>query len=607
MPAACSPAALADALGVLKNVFGYPAFRAQQADIVTHVAAGGNALVLMPTGGGKSLCYQVPALMRDGVGVVISPLIALMEDQVAALCRKGVRAALLNSTLSRDESARIERSVRDGEMQFLYVSPERLLTPRCLRLLEASTVSLFAIDEAHCISEWGHDFRPEYLQLSVLHEQFGEVPRVALTATASAETRAEIVERLDLGSARVFASSFDRPNIRYRIVAKRHAHKQLLTFIRREHAGETGVVYCQTRGKVDDTAAFLDAHGLSVLPYHAGLSAEVRRDNHAWFLKQPGVIMVATIAFGMGVDKPDVRFVAHLDVPKSVEGYYQETGRAGRDGLPSEVWMAYSSYDAEPLYQMIERSTAGDAQRRVQAAKLDAMLALAETCECRRVRLLAYFGETAQPCGTCDTCVDPPARYDATGVIRQLLSCVYRVGAWCDATHVINVLRGVKTEEVVRRRHDALSAFGAGRDRCADEWRSIIRQCIALGVLGVDHTAGGGLTRTAASAGVMRCERRMMLRRWRVARAPKEKTSKSRLAADHGPETEALFERLCEWRHDVAQQRRVPGHLVFYDATLVEIAIRRPQSRWALRRIVGVGRVKAAEYGGELLCLTESQ
>src|SRR2546421_2683604 len=450
------------ALAVLNDVFGYAAFRGHQAEVIEHLAGGGDALVLMPTGSGKALCYQIPALLRDGVGVVVSPLIALMQDQVAALAELGVRAAFLNSTLSGAQAAEVERRVRRGELDLVYVAPERLLTQRCLDLLAASRLALLAIDEAHCVSQWGHDFRPEYLQLSLLQQRFPGVPRIALTATADAQTRSEILERLELAEARVFVSSFDRPNIRYRIVEKDDGRRQLLDFIRAEHAGEAGIVYCLSRRKVDEIAAFLEAEGIPALAYHAGMEGETRRRHQQRFQREDAVVMVATIAFGMGIDKPDVRFVAHLDLPKSVEGYYQETGRAGRDVLPADAWMTYGLQDVVQLRRMIQESEAPEAQKRVQAAKLDAMLGLCETAECRRVRLLAYFGEAAAPCGNCDTCLDPPATFEGTLPAQQLLSCVYRTGQRFGAMHVIDVLRGEATDKVVQRSHDELSTFGIG-------------------------------------------------------------------------------------------------------------------------------------------------
>src|SRR2546421_9596049 len=447
------------ALAVLNDAFGYPAFRGHQAEVIEHIGGGGDALVLMPTGSGKSLCYQIPALLREGVGVVVSPLIALMQDQVAALAELGVRAAFLNSTLSGAQAAEVERRVRRGELDLVYVAPERLLTQRCLDLLAASRLALIAIDEAHCVSQWGHDFRPEYLQLSVLHERFPGVPRIALTATADAQTRAEILERLELGEARVFVSSFDRPNIRYRIVEKDDARRQLVDFIRAEHAGEAGIVYCLSRKKVEETAAFLQSQGIVALAYHAGMDGDTRRGHQERFQREDGVVMVATIAFGMGIDKPDVRFVAHLDLPKSVEGYYQETGRAGRDGLPADAWMTYGLQDVVHLRRMIQESEAGEAQKRIQAAKLDAMLGLCETAECRRVRLLGYFGETGSSCGNCDTCLDPTATFGGTAAAQQLLSCVYRTGQRFGAMYVIDVLRGEATDKATERGHDRLSTF----------------------------------------------------------------------------------------------------------------------------------------------------
>src|SRR5688572_17136102 len=435
-------AAMTAALRILNEIFGYPAFRGQQAEVIAQVAGGGDALVLMPTGSGKSLCYQVPALLREGMAVVVSPLIALMQDQVAALAELGVRAAFLNSTLSGAEAAAVEARARRGELDLLYVAPERLMMGHCLALLAQCRLALIAIDEAHCVSQWGHDFRPEYLQLAVLNERFPGVPRIALTATADAQTRAEILERLALGGARVFVSSFDRPNIRYRIVEKDEARRQVLEFIRVEHAGEAGIVYCLSRRKVDETAAFLQSNNILSLPYHAGMDAEARRRHQERFQREDAVVMVATIAFGMGIDKPDVRFVAHLDLPKSVEGYYQETGRAGRDGLPADAWMAYGLQDVVQLRRMIDESEAGEAQKRIQASKLDAMLGLCETSDCRRVRLLAYFGEESAPCGNCDTCLDPAATFDGTLPAQQLLSCVYRTGQRFGALHVIDVLRG---------------------------------------------------------------------------------------------------------------------------------------------------------------------
>lgn len=480
------------ALDLLQTVFGYPAFRGQQAEIVGHVSGGGDALVLMPTGGGKSLCYQIPALVRDGVGVVISPLIALMQDQVGALAEVGVRAAFLNSTQTYEEAQRIERLVRTGEIDLVYVAPERLMTERCLNLFQASKIALFAIDEAHCVSQWGHDFRPEYIKLSVLHEQFPNVPRIALTATADPQTRAEIVHRLQLGDAMQFVSSFDRPNIRYQIVEKANGRKQLLDFITTEHGGDCGIVYCLSRKKVEETAEFLNENGVRAMAYHAGMDHAKRAANQAKFLREENIVMCATIAFGMGIDKPDVRFVCHLDLPKSIEGYYQETGRAGRDGAPANAWMAYGLQDVVLQRRMIDESEADETFKRVLGNKLDAMLGLCETLSCRRVRLLDYFGERSGPCGNCDTCLIPPVSFDGTVPVQKLLSAVYRVGQRFAAGHVIEVLRGVETDRIKTWHHDSLSVFGIGADRSEQEWRAILRQAIALGLVTVgctSHTA----------------------------------------------------------------------------------------------------------------------
>ena len=592
-----------NACKVLNEVFGYPAFRGHQAEVIEHVTAGGDALVLMPTGSGKSLCYQIPALLRDGVGIVVSPLIALMQDQVAALAELGVRAAFLNSTLSGAEAAEVEGRARRGELDLLYVAPERLLTPRCLDLLARTRLALLAIDEAHCVSQWGHDFRPEYLQLAVLRERFPGVPRIALTATADAQTRSEILDRLQLGEARAFVSSFDRPNIRYRIVEKDDARSQLLAFIRAEHAGEAGIVYCLSRKKVDETAAALESQRIVALPYHAGMDADARRRHQERFQREDGIVMVATIAFGMGIDKPDVRFVAHLDLPKSVEGYYQETGRAGRDDQPADAWMAYGLQDVVQLRRMIDQSEAGEAQKRVQAAKLDAMLGLCETAECRRVRLLAYFGEAAAACGNCDNCLDPPATFDGTLPAQQLLSCVYRTGQRFGAMHVIDVLRGEATDKVAQREHDKLSTFGIGRERSSREWRAIVRQCIAHGLLEVDHDAYGALRLAGESRAVLKGERSVVLRAWREPkRTARVRGNVETLA---GPALE-LFERLRAWRVEAARRHGVPAYVIFHDATLREIARTRPPSLDALRGISGIGARKLEAYGEDIVGLVRA-
>jgi len=593
------------ALHILQTVFGYPSFRGQQADIVNHVARGGDALVLMPTGGGKSLCYQIPALMRDGVGVVVSPLIALMQDQVDALAEVGVRAAFLNSTQSFDEAIRTERMVRNGELDLIYVAPERLMTPRCLDLLEASKIALFAIDEAHCVSQWGHDFRPEYIRLSVLHERFPQVPRIALTATADPQTRAEIAHRLQLDDAMQFVSSFDRPNIRYQIVEKTNARKQVLDFINEEHPGEAGVVYCLSRKKVEETAEFLQSQGINALPYHAGMDMPVRTANQARFLREEAIVMVATIAFGMGIDKPDVRFVAHLDLPKSIEGYYQETGRAGRDGAPADAWMAYGLQDVVQQRRMIDESEADDNFKRVQSAKLDAMLGLCETLNCRRVRLLDYFGQSSTPCGNCDICLSPPVSFDGTVPMQKLLSTIYRVDQRFGAGHVIDVLRGIDSDKVRQWRHDKLSTFGIGSEVGEAEWRAILRQAIALSLVTVDHDAYGSLKLTDEARPVLKGERRIQLRQYQkpVKKRREAGRSKGYVEADLSSAEQAVFEKLRWWRVETARKHNVPAYVIFHDATMREIAKNRPTSLEDLRHVSGVGEKKLQTYGEEIVAL----
>jgi ATP-dependent DNA helicase RecQ len=593
------------ALHILQTVFGYPSFRGQQADIVNHVARGGDALVLMPTGGGKSLCYQIPALMRDGVGVVVSPLIALMQDQVDALAEVGVRAAFLNSTQTFDEAMRTERMVRNGELDLIYVAPERLMTPRCLDLLEASNIALFAIDEAHCVSQWGHDFRPEYIRLSVLHERFPQVPRIALTATADPQTRAEIAHRLQLDDAMQFVSSFDRPNIRYQIVEKTNARKQVLDFINEEHPGEAGVVYCLSRKKVEETAEFLQSQGINALPYHAGMDMPVRTANQARFLREEAIVMVATIAFGMGIDKPDVRFVAHLDLPKSIEGYYQETGRAGRDGAPADAWMAYGLQDVVQQRRMIDESEADDNFKRVQSAKLDAMLGLCETLNCRRVRLLDYFGQSSTPCGNCDICLNPPVSFDGTVPMQKLLSTIYRVDQRFGAGHVIDVLRGIDSDKVRQWRHDKLSTFGIGSEVSEAEWRAILRQAIALGLVTVDHDAYGSLKLTDEARPVLKSERRIQLRQYQkpVKKRREAGRSKGYVEADLSSAEQAVFEKLRWWRVETARKHNVPAYVIFHDATMREIAKNRPTSLEDLRHVSGVGEKKLQTYGEEIVAL----
>jgi len=591
------------ALQILQTVFGYPAFRGQQADIVEQVASGGDALVLMPTGGGKSLCYQIPALLRDGVGVVVSPLIALMQDQVDALAEVGVRAAFLNSTQTFEETLRIERMVRTGELDLVYVAPERLMTPRCLELFESAHISLFAIDEAHCVSQWGHDFRPEYIRLSILHERFPHVPRIALTATADQLTRAEIAQRLQLEEARQFVSSFDRPNIRYAIVEKTNARKQLLDFISTEHPGDSGIVYCLSRKKVEETAEFLNENGIRALPYHAGMEHSLRAHNQSRFLREDNIVMVATIAFGMGIDKPDVRFVCHLDLPKSLEGYYQETGRAGRDGLPSNAWMAYGLQDVVLQRRMIDESEADENFKRVLSSKLDAMLGLCETLSCRRMRLLEYFGERSGPCGNCDTCLIPPTSFDATVPVQKLLSAIYRVDQRFAAGHVIDVLRGVSSERIVQWHHDKLSVFGVGAERSEQEWRAIVRQTIALGLLTVDHDAFSSLKLTEAARPVLKGLQPVQLRQYQKPVKPK-RTSAPRASYEEmelSKSEQAIFDKLRWWRVETARAHGVPAYVVFQDATLREIAKVKPVSLDQLRGVSGVGEKKLTSYGDEIV------
>jgi len=605
---------------ILHEVFGYPAFRGQQSDIVDHVTAGGDALVLMPTGGGKSLCYQVPAIARhragQGVALVVSPLIALMHDQVGALEEAGVHASFLNSSLTGEDAMRIEREMMSGRLVMLYAAPERIATPRFLAqldsLYERGLLSLFAIDEAHCVSQWGHDFREDYLSLNVLHERYPNVPRIALTATADDLTRADMIERLQLQDARVFISSFDRPNIRYAIVEKDNARTQLLRFIGDEHEGDAGIVYCQSRKKVDETADWLVSEGLNALPYHAGLDASVRKRNQDRFLREDSIVMVATVAFGMGIDKPDVRFVAHLDLPKNIEGYYQETGRGGRDGAPADAWMTYGLADVVNQRRMIDESPAAEEFKRGQRSKLDALLALAEAHDCRRVRLLDYFGEASQPCGNCDNCLNPPATWDATEASRKVLSCIYRFhqnnGQRFGAGHLIDVLRGKVTDKVTQYRHESLSTFGIGADLSETQWRAVLRQLIALGHV---RTEGewNTLELTPSARDVLRGEVQLLLR---VANETKGRARKgARGASGSGKErpppipldaegTER-FAALKAWRGAVAKEHNLPAYIVFNDATLAEMARVAPSSLDELAEISGVGAKKLEAYGSEIL------
>ncbi|MGV9599791.1 DNA helicase RecQ [Streptosporangium sandarakinum] len=600
---------MSDAARVLQRVFGYPSFREGQQEIIDHVVAGGDALVLMPTGGGKSLCYQIPALVRPGTGVVVSPLIALMQDQVDALTALGVRAGFLNSTQEPDERARMEEAFVAGELDLLYLAPERLRSEQTLRLLGNGKISLFAIDEAHCVAQWGHDFRPDYLALSTLHERWPDVPRIALTATATPATHAEIAARLNLGEARHFVASFDRPNIQYRIVPKNEPRRQLLELLRTEHPGDSGIVYCLSRASVEKTAEFLVQQGFTALPYHAGLDAPTRAANQARFLREDGVVMVATIAFGMGIDKPDVRFVAHLDLPKSIEGYYQETGRAGRDGLPSTAWLAYGLQDVVQQRRMIDTSEGDDAHRRRLAAHLDAMLALCETVECRRAGLLAYFGQRGDACGNCDTCLTPPEAWDGTIAAQKLLSAVFRLQRErrqkFGAGQIIDILLGRNTPKVLQHGHDSLTVFGIGTELSEGEWRAVVRQLLAQGLLTVEGDYGT-LVLTEASGEVLGRRRQVPLRRdpARAARAAKPaKAAKARSAVPEELPEEALpvFERLRAWRAATAKEQGVPAYVVFHDATLREIATRSPSSLPELGEVSGVGENKLAKYGERIL------
>jgi ATP-dependent DNA helicase RecQ len=604
---------------ILREVFGYAAFRGAQADIVQHVVAGGDALVLMPTGGGKSLCYQIPALARQqagrGVSIVVSPLIALMHDQVGALHEAGVKAAFLNSTLSSEQAADVERRMLRGELTMVYAAPERISTSRFLNLLDTlhqqDQLSLFAIDEAHCVSQWGHDFRPEYRALAILHERYAGVPRIALTATADGITREDIVQHLQLQDARQFVSSFDRPNIRYTIAEKTDATKQLLRFIEGEHAGEAGIVYCQSRKRVEEVAEMLCREGMDALPYHAGLDAEVRQRHQDRFLRDDGVVMTATIAFGMGIDKPDVRFVAHLDLPKNIEGYYQETGRAGRDGQPSDAWMAYGLQDVVNQRRMIDESPAGEEFKHVLRGKLDALLALAEASDCRRVRLLGYFGEQSAPCGNCDNCLQPPALWDGTEAARMLLSTIYRVqqasGITFGAGHIMDILRGKATEKVNQFGHEKLSTFGIGAEFSEQQLRGVLRQLIATGALAVDASAYNTLMLTAGSRAVLKGEQQVRLREsiGSVAGGRTRTRDRSRggakstpaVAANLSAQGQQRFATLKAWRTEVAKAHNLPAYVIFHDATLAAIAALDPRSLRDLEGISGIGANKLEKYG----------
>jgi ATP-dependent DNA helicase RecQ len=588
---------------VLRDVFGFAAFRGQQEAIIAAALQGHDTLVLMPTGGGKSLCYQIPALVRDGVGVVVSPLIALMEDQVGALREAGVAAAFLNSTLRRAEQNEVIGDLRHGRLKLLYLAPERLLQAETLALLREATISIVAIDEAHCVSQWGHDFRAEYLGLNALKEWLPGVPRMALTATATLPTREEIVARLELDSPRVFVESFDRPNIRYTVQAKTDARRQLIEFLR-NHRGEPGIVYCLSRDKTESIAEWLVEQGFAALPYHAGLPAETRAEHQRRFLVEDSLIIVATIAFGMGIDKPDVRFVAHLDLPKSIEAYYQETGRAGRDGEPAEAWMVYGLQDVVQLSQFVAASEADEQHKRRERTKLDALLGWCEVTHCRRRPLLEYFGEArSAACGNCDNCASPPATWDGTDAARKLLSAIYRTGQSFGAAHVIDVLRGEATEKVARHRHERLSVFGIGTDVPVSAWRSLLRQLMVLGHVRVDHEGYGALALTETSRAVLRGESTVRVREDTKAPTARKSRESRAAPAEIGPHDEPLWQALRECRREIAAEQNVPPYVIFHDATLKQMAALRPSDAEALLAIAGVGQAKLARYGERFLAV----
>lgn len=594
----------------LRAVFGYDSFRGHQEEVIAQVMAGGDAFVLMPTGSGKSLCYQIPSILRPGVGVVVSPLIALMQDQVSALCELGVRAAFLNSTLSAGEAARVEAQMRAGTLDLVYIAPERLLLERTLTLLDQCQVALFAIDEAHCVSQWGHDFRADYLGLSVLHERFPAVPRLALTATADELTRKEIVQRLALQTARLFVAGFDRPNIRYRILPKQNAKRQLQAFLQAEHPQDAGIVYCLSRKKTEEIAAWLSAEGWCALPYHAGLDAAMRQRHQQRFQREDGVIIVATIAFGMGIDKPDVRFVVHLDIPKSIEAYYQETGRAGRDGQPADAWMLYGLSDVVTMRQLLASSEADEAHKRIEQQKLNALLGLCEAPSCRRQVLLQYFGETAPAaCGNCDTCLEPVACWDGTLAARKALFCAKQTGQRFGSGHLIAILTGEMTDRVQQLGHHRLSAFGGGGELSAKEWPSVFRQLVAMGLLTVDAAGHGSLLLTPAADAVLRQEQTVQLRKDvtpRSERAKRGRTSAAPAAPIAGDE-QAAWDALRALRLAFAQQAGVPPYVIFHDSTLRDMLQHRPQTLAEMAQLSGVGERKLERYGEAFLAVLRNQ